>query len=653
MYMRSCLNWVKGQRLALLAVPLALWLAFALPQVASAHAILLRSDPAKDSLLRQAPSQVRMWFSEDLNPVLTTAVVINAASQRVDNNDAHISPADPREMDVTLHPHLQPSVYIVLYRTHSADDGHILRGSFLFKLAGPDGTVPSLAPGAIPGEDLLGGNLTSQNSGQFDGAALFNLVMITLVELGAVFWGGAVLWAVFVLQLTENANGEQKAINERVQQRFDRLFAVPTLLVLLIADIGIVLGQALNATGGTWNVSLTLLVELATSGRFGTWWMAREVIIGLALLLALSLFLFKERPRIVRAAQPWLNFILALALFLAIAMSSHASAVSNDLLPYAVLDDWLHLLAAALWVGGMLYLATTYLPVIQRLPMTERARNLLTILPYYSPLALAGVVVLALTGPLSATFRFTSWDQLFSTAYGRTLIVKILLVGGLIITSAYHVGLLRPRLRKELKKYALAVERLYTTRATAGAEESSRAEKLISRQVEMRQGRLAGKTQHLMKILRWEPVLGVGVLICVGLMNVFGGTLVPAGAAQQPPPTGGTNAGQPLHQTVATSDKKFSVTLDINPNRFGSNLFTVTVVDTPTGKVTTNVGVALYTTMLDMDMGTDSVNLLPDGKGHFSANGDLSMGGHWQVRIQIRTPDQTLHEASVTFFTPY
>lgn len=43
--MQSCLHWVKGQLLALLAVLLALGLALALPLVASAHAILLRSDP--------------------------------------------------------------------------------------------------------------------------------------------------------------------------------------------------------------------------------------------------------------------------------------------------------------------------------------------------------------------------------------------------------------------------------------------------------------------------------------------------------------------------------------------------------------------------------------------------------------------------------
>ncbi len=57
--------------------------------------------------------------------------------------------------------------------------------------------------------------------------------------------------------------------------------------------------------------------------------------------------------------------------------------------------------------------------------------------------------------------------------------------------------------------------------------------------------------------------------------------------------------------------------------------------------------------MWDMDMGTESVDLLPDGKGHFSASGDLSMGGNWQIRIQIRTLDGKLHETKVKLFTPF
>ena len=57
--------------------------------------------------------------------------------------------------------------------------------------------------------------------------------------------------------------------------------------------------------------------------------------------------------------------------------------------------------------------------------------------------------------------------------------------------------------------------------------------------------------------------------------------------------------------------------------------------------------------MLDMAMGTDNINLLPDDKGHFSASGDLSMAGNWQIRIQIRTLDNTLHEAQLKLVTPF
>ena len=52
-------------------------------------------------------------------------------------------------------------------------------------------------------------------------------------------------------------------------------------------------------------------------------------------------------------------------------------------------------------------------------------------------------------------------------------------------------------------------------------------------------------------------------------------------------------------------------------------------------------------------MGTDTVNLQSDGKGHFSGTGDLVMGGHWQIRIQVRTPDNTLHEAIVKVTTSF
>jgi len=640
------------QRMFFIAAPFAICLMLLFPVVASAHtahAILLRSDPAKDAILSVAPQQVRMWFSEDLNPVLSTAVVVNAENQRVDNSDAHVSSNDPAEMDVTLMSNLSPAVYIVVWRSDSNDDGHILRGSFIFTLARPDGTVPTLSGNTIPGQNALGsGNLTGLYTGQVDGPTLFNLIAITLVELGAVFWVGAQLWLVFVLHPVSEDHKEQSNTNQQVQLRFERLFSFPTLLVLLLANIGVLLGQALNFTGGQWGpaFALTLLSNLATSGRFGTFWMMREIVIGAALLLSLCMLFFKRRPKVINSLLPWANLILGLALFIAITMSSHATAVSKNVVFYAVPIDWLHLLAAAFWVGGIMYIATTYLPVIHRAPIAERARSLITVLPYYTPWAIAGVAIMAVTGPFNATFHLTSWVQFITTAYGRALVVKILLVGALLTTSSIHVGLLRPRLKKEYWKYAYVAGRVAVDQATTV---SDRPTKLLVQQVNLREGRLSKKTRLLTEVLRWEPLLGVAVLVCVGLMNIFANTLSPTSTQQQQP----TGTVKPFNTTVKTTDNKFTIMLNVNPNRFGTNIFTVSVVDNSTGKPTTNVGVSLYTTMLDMDMGTDTVNLLPDGKGHFSASGDLSMGGNYQIRIQIRTPNNTLHEARVQFYVPF
>ncbi|MGZ3609750.1 MAG: copper resistance protein CopC [Ktedonobacteraceae bacterium] len=671
--MKAIVHRFLRRRFLVLAVPLALCLTLFFPAIASAHAILLRSDPAKDSVLSIAPKQVRMWFSEALNPAFSTAVVVNGENKRVDNRDAHVSSNDQTEMDLSLQPNLPPAVYIVIWRTDSAADGHILRGSFIFSIANADGTVPTLAPGANPGANVLGGgNLTGLYTGQLDGPTVFNLITITLVELGAIFWMGAQLWINFVLSISSEAHSEERATNERSQRRFERYFSLPTLIVLFLANIGVLIGQTLNLTGGdlAQAISPTLLAELATSGRFGIYWIMREAVIVLAMILAVYMILQQQRSRIAKTALPIANLVLASALLIAITMSGHAAAVNPNIVSYAIVIDWLHLLAASLWVGGMMYIATNYLPVLKRLHIPQQARSLVTVLPYFSPLAIAGVVIMAITGPFNATFHMTSWQQFLSTAYGRALLVKIALIGGLLVTSAIHVGILRPRLKKEYLKYNYTANRLQAMQergeigeqnhssalnaqqAKTMTAEPSRATKLLVQQVRLREGRLTKKTQLLGNVLRWEPVLGVGVIICVGLMNVFAGTLSPIAVAQQQQQQAGTKP-QSYTTTAPTKDGKFKVTLSVNPNRFGTNVFTVSAVDTATGKPATNIGVSLYTTMLDMDMGTDTVNLLADGKGHFSGSGDLAMPGNWEIRIQIRTPDATLHETSVKLVTPF
>ena len=619
--MKSSLPISMAPRRWLLAALVALFLVLVFPGTSEAHAVLLRSDPAADAILRVAPKQVRMWFSENLSPSLSSAEVLNAANQqRVDRHDAHITPGDTREMDVSLPPALSPGVYVVIWRAFSSDDGHILGGSFLFTLARPDGTVPTVSGGTSPGQNAPGtSTLSGSSSGQLDGLALFNLVMVTLVELGAVFWVGVQFWLLLVLKPAAEDHAELAALHQQAQARFERRFSLPTLLVLLLANGGVLLGQALTLTGGNVPAAFastsSVLGSLVGGGSFGAYWLMR--VITISLLLALALYQVQLKARTLRLATllSWTQLLLGLTLFIAMTMSSHAAAAGPSNRVYAVVGDWLHLVAAALWVGGMFSIATTYVPVLRRFPVAERAHALVTMLPYYSPWAVLGVLLMAVTGPLSATVELFSWEQFLSTAYGRVLAIKILLVGAMLLTSAFHLFVLRPRLQREEMKYASASARLESAQQASVTVPSDHGEaapssipQRLAQEVKLREGRLAVLGQRLTTVLRYEPLLGVAVLVCVGLLNVFGGTLAPSAvSAAKPQPTAPASS---FHTTARTADGRF----------------TVSVVDNRTGKPTTQVGVSLYTTYLEREIGTGTVNLQPDGKGHFSARGDLNTG---------------------------
>ncbi|HWS84224.1 MAG TPA: CopD family protein [Ktedonobacteraceae bacterium] len=560
-------SWTSvAHRLVLMIFPLAFLAFFLFPQDVSAHAILLRSSPDKLAVLTASPAQVYMWFSEDLNPAYSTAFVIKAGNSaddvktHVDKSDAHVSYTDSREMDLSLKPNLPSAAYIVLYRTQSADDGHILYGFFIFKVAAANGTVPTFN-GAIPQPYASG---VEESGGlQLDEPALLSLVMTTLVDLGTIFWVGAQIWFCFVLPDLESENQEQQTICGQMQQRFNRGFSWSVLLLVLLANMGVLIGQALSITGGDWGAAFepVLLISLVNQGHFGTYWIMREIVILLPLvLLTVHTVLVKQPSQQVSSSISWGNFALGVALLVALTQSGHAAATSSNVLVYAVLADFLHLAASALWIGGMMFIAVIYLPMLKSRSWQQQTASLLIILPRYSPLALTGVVLMGLSGPLNAATRLLSWDQLFTTVYGLMLIVKVLLVVAMLLTSAFHVLLLRPRLAKNFKTYQAATE----------AGQSSEEDKPVNRarisvaQMKRLEARIKRQTRELSTILRWEPVLGIAVLLCTGLLTVFSGTLQPT-TTSQPTAQILSAPSKPFTATVETTDKQFSRMLKIDP----------------------------------------------------------------------------------------
>lgn len=102
--------------------------------VARGHAFLERADPRVGSTVKAAPSTVRAWFTEALEPAFSTLEVVNEAGERVDRGPARMDPASPALLQVPLQP-LGPGTYRVKWRVLSVDS-HVTEGDFTFHVTG-------------------------------------------------------------------------------------------------------------------------------------------------------------------------------------------------------------------------------------------------------------------------------------------------------------------------------------------------------------------------------------------------------------------------------------------------------------------------------------------------------------------------------------
>lgn len=111
----------------------------------------------------------------------------------------------------------------------------------------------------------------------------------------------------------------------------------------------------------------------------------------------------------------------------------------------AVASDWLHLVAAAAWVGvvaGLLVSRTADGTVVAVEDAAVRR------IQDASMVALLSVFALALTGLIQAFAFLATWDELFATAYGRTLLVKLALVGVALALGALNRLVFIPQIQR-------------------------------------------------------------------------------------------------------------------------------------------------------------------------------------------------------------
>jgi hypothetical protein len=98
-----------------------------------AHAFLKDAEPHVGSTVQASPSEVRIRFSENIEPAFSSVQVFDASGKEVDKRDVHVDPSDRALLHVSLPP-LAAGTYKVVWRVVSVDT-HVTNGDFTFRVA--------------------------------------------------------------------------------------------------------------------------------------------------------------------------------------------------------------------------------------------------------------------------------------------------------------------------------------------------------------------------------------------------------------------------------------------------------------------------------------------------------------------------------------
>jgi putative copper resistance protein D len=213
-----------------------------------------------------------------------------------------------------------------------------------------------------------------------------------------------------------------------------------SLALAIVSGAGWLVAVAAGMSGKPLGAALLqgAVAGVLTRTRFGEDWLLR---FALAILLGFCLLARRRAGR----AIGWTSLFLAASMLASLAWAGHGASTPGPAGDLHFVADFLHLLAAGLWLG-------TLPPLILFLAEASRAGDVhwaalaATATQRYSTLAIASVTVLLAGGLVNTWFLAGSVPALVGTGYGRLLLAKIGLFIAMLIVAAVNLLRLTPRL---------------------------------------------------------------------------------------------------------------------------------------------------------------------------------------------------------------
>ena len=110
---------------------IALVLVLTLPAAAFFHTKLTKAEPGVSATVTTAPTQIRLWFSEQPELALTSVTLEKAADSSVVAKLVLAATDDEKSVAGKIPAPLAAGTYLVVWKT-AAEDGHPAKGSYSF-----------------------------------------------------------------------------------------------------------------------------------------------------------------------------------------------------------------------------------------------------------------------------------------------------------------------------------------------------------------------------------------------------------------------------------------------------------------------------------------------------------------------------------------
>jgi copper transport protein len=404
--------------------------ALALPSAASAHAYLIRTVPAASQVLNGPPPNVQLTYDEAVEPRLAIVSVTNAQGRQEATGPARRSSPNPDTLVVPVRPHLPEGWYLIYWRAISVD-GHPVSGAFTYAVGpnpgpSPQFRVPSISATATTPDLLI---------------ARWVMFLAVMVSIGLL-----------ALRL---------AIARPLIRRVEGVSVRPLSIAFFISSIVGLVAIPVYLDFSTANDSLRsvfdlgALVPLFRVTAFG------RAIVDLEICFALFcvagwIALWVDRPererRSIAELVAGLGAVIAAAAVLVVpGAAGHAAQTSPRGLTLGL--DWLHLAAGSVWLGGLIGLLVLWMT----LPAGRRVAALSIVVPRFSNVALASVVLLAGAGIGETINHMPAINALWETSFGQAILVKTGLLGGVLLLASGNLLRSAPRLAAAADRPELGV----------------------------------------------------------------------------------------------------------------------------------------------------------------------------------------------------